>query len=296
MNRKKFSLPAKYLLIILTIICLGTMFVTFALNVSVEPLKTAVGYVIVPMQSGINKVGSWFSNKSFEFQTLKEIQKENENLKTQIDELKITNSQLLQERYELDRLRELYQLDEKYSGYEKVAARVIGKDAGNWFNTFTIDKGSKDGLAVNMNVIAGSGLVGRVVETGANWAKVRTIIDDSSDVSAMILSTQDRCIVTGNLELMADNLIELQMLMDSDNNVVVGDQVVTSNISGKYLEGILIGYVTELKDDANKLTKSGYISPAVDFEHIQEVLVIKNLKGQEQKNEQEQDAQPQPEQ
>lgn len=285
MNRKKFSLPAKYILIVLTIICLGTMFVTFALNVSVEPIKTVVGYVIVPMQNGINKVGSWFSDKSFEFKTLKEVQEENEELKAQIDELKITNSQLLQERYELDRLREMYELDKKYSGYEKVAARVIGKDAGNWFNTFTIDKGSKDGLAVNMNVIAGSGLVGRVVETGANWAKVRTIIDDSVNVSAMILSTQDLCIVKGNLELMADNLIELQNLTDSENKVVVGDQVVTSNISGKYLEGILIGYVTELKDDANKLTKSGFISPAVDFEHIQEVLVIKNLKGQEQQEE-----------
>lgn len=284
-NKKRFSLPPRYLLFILAIFCFGAMFVTFATKISVSPVKNIVGYIITPMQKGINKVGGWLGDKNFEFKTLKEVQKENDSLLAQIDDLKVENSQLLQERYELDRLRQLYELDEKYSGYEKVAARVIAKDTGNWFSTFTIDKGEKNGIAVDMNVIAGSGLVGIVVETGDNWAKVRSIIDDSSNVSSMVLSTLDLCIVKGNLELMSENTIEFEKLVDSDNNVAVGEQVVTSNVSGKYLEGILIGYITEINEDSNQLTKSGYISPAVDFEHLSEVLIIKNLKEQPQTEE-----------
>lgn len=279
-NKKRFSLPPKYILFILAIFCLGAMFVTFATKVSVAPIKNVVGYVIVPMQKGINKVGGWFGDKTLEFKTLEEVKKENKDLQAQIADLKVENSKLLQERYELDRLRQLFELDEKYTGYEKVAARIIAKDTGNWFNTFIVDKGEKNGIKKDMNVIDGSGLVGIVVETGDNWARIRSIIDDSSNVSSMVLSTQDLCMVKGNLELMLDNTIEFEKLVDSDNNVAVGEQVVTSNVSGKYLEGILIGYITEIKEDSNQITKSGYISPAVDFEHLSEVLIIKNLKEQ----------------
>lgn len=281
MNKKsKIPFSPKYLFLVLLLVCIGVMFVTFSTDISPAPLRNALGYVFVPMQKGINKVGGWLGDKSFEFKTLKQVQKENEELQAEIDDLKTENSELLQERYELDRLRELYELDEKYTGYDKVAARVIAKDAGNWFSTFIIDKGSKNGIEVDMNVIAGSGLVGRVVATGENWARVRSIIDDSSNVSAMVLSTQDLCNVKGNLQLMSENKIEFEKMVDSDNNVAAGEQVVTSNVSGKYLEGILIGYVTEIKEDSNKLTKSGYISPVVDFEHLSEVLVIKYLKEQ----------------
>lgn len=278
MRKTKISIPAKYLLIVFTVFCVGLMVVTFTTRIMPEPLKIIAGYTVIPMQNGINEVGRWFSDKGDEYENLEEARKENEKLQARVDELVMENNQLRQDRFELDRLRELYELDQKYPSYEKIAARVNGKNSGNWFHSFTIDKGSDDGIAVDMNVIAGSGLVGRVVEVGKNWATVRSIIDDSSNVSAMDLATQDMCIVSGSLEKMSDNVICMSQLMDKDNNVAVGDQIVTSHISDKYLQGILIGYVTEITDDANKLTKSGYISPAVDFEHLEEVLVITNLK------------------
>ena len=98
------------------------------------------------------------------------------------------------------------------------------EDSGNWFSTFTIDKGSKDGIAADMNVMAGSGLVGIVTEVGPTWAKVRSIIDDSSNVSAMVLSTSDRCIVSGDLSLMSDNQIRFGQMENNDNTVSVGDR------------------------------------------------------------------------
>jgi len=277
-RRTKMSMPSKYLLLVFTVFCLGMMIITFTTKSAPGPLKALAGYTIIPMQNGINMMGGWFSDKEEEFESLEAAEEENQKLKQQIDELTVENNQLRQDRFELDRLRELYDLDQKYTGYTKIAARINGKDAGNWFHSFTIDKGSNDGIAVDMNVIAGRGLVGRVVSVGPNWATVRSIIDDAHNVSAMDLATQDMCIVSGNLETMSDNLICMSQLMDTDNNVVPGDQIVTSHISDKYLQGILIGYVVEVKEDSNKLTKSGYISPAVDFEHLEEVLVITNLK------------------
>lgn len=277
-KKSGFSLPSKYIFLFLAIICIGAIFVTFTTKITTGPVKVAVGYTIVPLQNGINKVGSWFQIKSIEHKSLKKMTKENSELQAKIDELTIENNQLRQDRFELDRLRELYQLDQKYTGYKKVAARITGKDAGNWFHMFVIDKGTKDGIKVDMNVIAGTGLVGRIIETGPNWATVKTIIDDTSNVSGIDLATQDLCTISGDLTLMKDNVIRIQKLVDADNNVAVGDQIVTSPISDKYLEGILIGYVKDIKDDPNKLTKSGFLSPAVDFEHLQEVLVITNLK------------------
>ena len=195
-----------------------------------------------------------------------------------MDELTIENTRLQQDRYELTNLRELYSLDSQYDEYEKTGARIIARDSGNWFYSFVINKGAGDGIAVDMNVMAGSGLVGRVVDVGPNWAKVKSIIADDSNVSAMVLSSSDRMIVSGNLKLYASGVIEFEQLVDSEDVVVEGDKVVTSDISDKYLPGILIGYINTIAPDANNLTKSGYITPAVDFEHLEEVLVIRQLK------------------
>ena len=129
-----------------------------------------------------------------------------------------------------------------------------------------------------MNVIAGGGLVGRITSVGPNWARVTSIISDNSNVSGMTLSTEDNLIVSGDLKLMADNCIGFSQLVDSKNLVAEGDKVVTSNISDIYLPNILIGYISSLDKDANNLTKSGLITPAVDFEHLGEVLVITDRK------------------
>ena len=279
MRRKsKFSLPSKYMLLLLTILCVGMMFVTFVTNVNLEPVQTVSGYVIVPIQKGINNIGLWLSDKVDYRQTLQELQAENQQLKEKVNELTIENSELVQDTYELGRLRDMYQLDAKYPGYTKVAARVIGKDAVNWFSTFMIDKGTDDGINIDCNVIADGGLVGIVTRVGKDWASVRSIIDDSSNVSAMTLSTSDTCIVKGDLELMSDGHIQLMQLLDEADKIQVGEEIVTSNISVKYLEGIPIGYVSELSYDANKLTKSGTITPIADFQHLQEVLVITDRK------------------
>ena len=282
MKRKptKHSIPTRYTLLILTGLCIIVMFVSFTLNLSGGPLNTVAGYVFVPMQKGINTIGTWFLSRADDLKSLRDVMQENRELQAEVDKLTQELSTIKLEQYELDNLRELMELDQKYPSYEKVAAHVIGNDGGNWFSIFLIDKGENDGIEKDMNVIAGSGLVGIVIDTGPNYAKVRSIIDDASNVSGMSLSTADRCIISGNLATMNEQqVIAFTDLKCDDNAVSTGEQMVTSHISDKYLEGILIGYVSSIERDSNNLTYSGTITPAVDFHHLREVLVILDKKN-----------------
>ena len=280
MRRKpKFVLPPKYILMIMTGVCIVIMLLSFTLNISGGPLNAAAGYVFIPMQRGINTVGSWITEQTDNLKNLNEVMAENEALRQQVDELTVELNTVNLEQYELENLRELFELDQKYPSYEKVAANVIGKNGNNWFSSFTIDKGSDDGIEVDMNVIAGSGLVGIVTDVGPNYATVTGIITDTSSVGGMVTTTSDNVIVTGSLQNMNENMvIEFSNLNDSDNEVQIGDPIVTSYISDKYQQGILIGYISSLETDSNNLTKSGTLTPAVDFEHIEEVLVILDKK------------------
>ena len=282
MKRKpKFVLPPKYILMILTGICIASILVSFTFNISGGPLQAVAGYVFTPMQAGINSVGTWIAETADNYKKLNEVMAENEELKKQVDELTVELNTTNLEQYELQNLRELLELDQKYPSYEKVAANVIGKSASNWFSSFTINKGTNDGIDVDMNVIAGSGLVGIVSEVGPNYATVTAIITDTAKVSGMVTTTSDNLIVNGSLQNMNENMvIEFSNLNDSDDEVQIGDPVVTSYISDKYQLGILIGYISSLVMDSNNLTKSGTITPAVDFEHIEEVLVILDKKQQ----------------
>ncbi len=278
-NIKKKQIETKHMLLILSCVCVVSMFLSLVFNISGGPLKTIAGYVFVPMQQGINSAGEWIFDKANDFRTLSEVLKENEELRAKVDELEVIVKNNNLDQFELENLRELYDLDKKYPTYDKVAASVIAKDSGNWFSTFTINRGSEDGIAVGMNVIAGSGLVGIVTDVGPNYAKIRSIIDDSSNVSAMIATTGDNFNVSGNLQTMNESLvIEFSGLKDDDNQVQVGDTVVTSYVSDQYQPGILIGHIASIEMNPNNLTKTGTIELDVDFEHIQDVFVITQLK------------------
>ncbi len=273
------EIPSKYLLTILSIVCIMLLFFSYSTGFSGGPVETIANYIFVPVQKGIDYIGSSLSISAEDSKSKKELLAENEELQAEISDLndQISNMQL--KLTELKKLQGLYDLDQTYYDYETTGARVIAKDSSNWYNTFTIDKGSKDGIAVDMNVIASGGLVGIVTSVGDSYAVVRSVIDDDSNVSAMISSTEDNCIVSGSLDLMSsESAIRFSDLDDDDNQVAIGDIITTSNISDKYLPGLLIGYVASITEDENNLTKSGTLTPVVDYKHISDVLVILQLK------------------
>ena len=278
-QKNNLNIPTGGLFFALLTICFMLLALSYVTGFSGGPVQTLANYVFVPMERGLNFIANKSSESAEDSKTKEELIAENAELKLQVEELtsKLTNMQLQQE--ELERLQNMYELSASYTEYPTTGAHVIARGSSNWFNTFTIDKGSKDGIKEDMNVISGSGLVGIVTQVGPSYAIVRSIIDDNSNVSSMVLDTSDNCFISGDLELMTDrNMIELTDLEDPDNEVVVGGSVVTSNISSKFLPGILIGYISELNEDPNKLTKSGTVTPVVDFKHLQEVLIILELK------------------
>ena len=279
--KKKVSsfMTSKYILIVLTAVCLIFISTSFFTDRLVAPLRSAISMVVVPLQKGMNNLGLWTYDKYTTLQEISVVLDENKELKSKVDDLTEENNQLIQDTYELSRLRELYQLDEKYTGYTKVGARIIEVTADNWSKAFKVDKGSDDGIKKDMNVIAGGGLVGIVTEVGKNYSIIKTIIEDNNSVSGMLIDTNETCIVEGDIEQSDSGFVKLTHFK-SDITVRDGDKVVTSNISDKYLQGILIGYAKDVTPDSNNLTQSGYLVPAVDFNNLQEVLIITEMKKQ----------------
>ena len=270
----RINLKSKHLLAVMTLFCVSCIVATFASGAATAPLQEAAGLVVVPFEKSINRIGQLLSVTRQSLKDKQELISANEELQSQIDNLTQQNNKLIQDQGELLRLRELYKLDAEYADYPKVAARIISKDPGNWYDTFMINKGSNDGIRVDNNVIAGKGLVGIVTEVGPGWATVRSIIDDSSSVSAMTVSTSDNCVITGDLELIDEGKLRFEQLYDQENKVTAGERIVTSNISEKYVEGLFIGYVNDVEQDSNNLTKTGTIVTPVDFQHLKDVFVI----------------------
>ena len=286
-KKHHFHLKNQHIFVIFTIVCISLLAATFSSDISMQPVKEGAGYMVVPFEKGLSTIGNWINDFGNNFKDVRELAEENARLHDEVESLKEQNVQLAKGQKELERLEKLYKIDEDYNQYDKVLAQVIAKEPGNWYSSFTINKGRKDGIRKNMNVLADGGLVGLVTETGPGWSTVRTIIDDSSNVSAMTLSDSNTCIVSGSLELMDSGKMLFSQLRDDKGSAIAGENIVTSHISDKYLAGILIGTISSITRDANNLTSTGYLVPAVDFSNLQEVLVITTLKEQAKENDNE---------
>ncbi len=275
--RDKKEIPSKYIYLFLAIICFILLFLSIIFDNRFSPLKTITSTIIVPMQSGVNKVGTTIFNQVVDSRSKDELLEENKKLKEKVEEYTSQIKIYEQESYELKRLQEILALKEQYIQYNTIGARVIATDSTNWFYTFVINKGEQDGVKVGCNILAGNGLAGIVTEVGQNYAKVRAIIDDNSNVSACISGTETLCTVSGDLSHMKDGYINVGYI-NKASTIEEGAELVTSHVSDKFLPGLLIGYIAEVELDANNLTKSAKCIPVVDFTNLQEVLVILDMK------------------
>ena len=276
-KKTKITIDPKYVLAAVLIFCVVLGVISYRFEEKMTPIRSAAGNAVIPMQKGINSIGRMLSDKLDYLMTMKKTVDENKKLKEELAKLSAENKLLQQDKYELDNFRKLYDLDEQYAGYPKVAARVINGDPTNWNNIFIIDKGTDDGLKKNMNVMAGDGLVGIITEVNKSYAKVRSIIDDDSNVYGTVLKNSENCIISGNLTLMKDGVIDVTGI-DGNIKIEDGAEIVTSQISDKYLPGILIGYVRDLKKDSSNITQRGFLTPVVDFSNLDMVFVITEVK------------------
>jgi rod shape-determining protein MreC len=263
-------------ILLVSIILIITIFSTAGKRYNITFIEKGLGYIVMPIQKIISGIGEWAGDQINFIKNIKNLEKQNAELSKKVDELSYENKILQQYKDENTRLRKLLDLDKKYADYPKIGAEIIGKDPGNWYNVFLIDKGSNDGLEVDMVVLSGNGLVGHIIEVAPNYSKVLAIIDDRNAVSSKVLRTGDLGIVKGDLSLLNQGLCRMEYV-DAEADIIVGDEIVTSNLSDIYPPGIMIGTVKEIETESHGLTKYALIEPVVDFKHLEEVLVI-NMK------------------
>lgn len=274
-----FFIAPRILLFILTICCVCSMGFYYFKKENIVSVGQAAGLVMVPFQKGINAVGTFFFDLEQDKLKMDEALARIEELELEVEDLQDTIREQENLVFDYQELSSLLELKDSYSDYETTGATVIFSDpSSNWFSHITIDKGSEDGIEVNMNVIADGGLVGYVTEVSKNHSIVSTIINDNTNVSGMQLTTRDNCMVIGDYPLMKEKGLLRLDYMSSDFDMSRDTTIVTSDISDRYLPGIVIGYVEEVTVNSNKLTSSGYLRPAVDFRHLNHVLVITTKK------------------
>lgn len=239
-------------------------------NISI--VEKWIGNIVTPIQrvinGSINRIGGSVSSIS----NMTHYKAENTKLKEEVEKLKKEVLNLSMTRNELEELKDLkyalnYIEDEDVANI--ISANIIGKSPSNWFNIFTIDVGSNQGVKKDSIVLNSNGLIGKVYEVGGNWSKIVSIIDNNSSVSFQLMRD-------GNLQGMVSGSINNEIsgyLFDPLADIIVGDKIVTSGL-GTYPKGIIIGEVTEVDKSTDHLLKTIKVQPSVNFRRITKVVVM----------------------
>ncbi len=227
------------------------------------------------IQNGFTYISNKIKGNDEYFSSLESVKKQYDDLKKENESLKEDNQRLIVVEAENKTLKEQLDLANKYQDFEVIPGYVIQRDFSNYSKTLTINLGSKDGIEEGMTVVADKGLVGYIVSVEDNSSKVQTIVDTASAVSGFI-SNSDKSLVTRGLLDTNENIKGTYI----DNDVVIneGDSICTSGIGGIYPKNINIGKVKEIVNTQNKTNRYVYITVAVDFNSLSNIVVIKNSK------------------
>jgi rod shape-determining protein MreC len=266
--------------LIITIISLVVLIVLVLITSgdrTVSWIESAAGAIFSPVQSFASSVSSGIVKFFSELFNTTDLDRENEQLKARIATLEVEVAQLNELKKENERLKELLSYAEETINDEYVTARVIANSGNVWFDTFTLNAGREHGVSVGDPVVNNQGLVGIVSEVGATWCKVRGIIDPQASVGVLVERTRDNGFVRGVLASGKDgNMVELYFL-PSGSDLIPGDKIITNGLgSEKIPKGLVIGTVSEVMRVSGMGTNeaNAIITPAVDFAHIEDVIII----------------------
>ncbi len=266
---KKIVIVALIIVVLLILVIVshnersGVNSVSNIISIPAAPLQKAFSFVK-------EKVGDFFGY----FEDSREIRAENAELRQRISELEqeVLNFDKLQK--ENKELRDALNFKDQYDEYDFIGCSIIAKDPGNWFNVFTINRGSKDDIEPDFPVVTAYGLVGRVSKTDLVSSKVVSIIDIESTVSARLSKSRDLIVIRGDVELRSKGLCRADYI-PPNADIMPGDIVETSGIGGIYPKGIIIGKVVSVISNEGQYDSYAIIEPVVDFKRLEEVLVLK---------------------
>jgi len=232
------------------------------------PLSKYLKPTITSVLSPSLRISKDISAGAREFLSFQDLIEENKQLKTKLDNVSAQLIQLEEADQENQRLHELLSLPRE-APYKRSAALVIGKDSSNWTKTLIINQGASSGIEKDMPVALGINLVGKVVETSASTSKVVLLIDFNSKIPAKIKRTREEGIVVGGFSA-GRTICRIKYIQEAE----IGDKVISSGLGGVYPKGLLIGKITEVREEKHKLYKTAEVEPAVDFSRLEEVMVI----------------------
>jgi len=262
------------ILIILAILLIAMVITTSGYRDKLTAVEGVVGEVVTPVQGFMYKIATSVSNYFQSIGERKLLEENYEILKHRVAQLEQQQLEMDEKVRENERLTALLDFKKENPEFILTGVRITGKNPGNWFNVLTINKGSNQGITVNMAVVTNEGLMGRVIDVGGNWSKVRTIIDGQSSVSGIIERTRDNGTVKGNNSLTFEDGLCRMIHLPLDSDIVIGDKVITSGLGEIFPKGIYIGEVIEVIYEKRDLFKTVMIQPGTNFLKLEEVLVI----------------------
>lgn len=264
-----------FVLGLVTILILIIMGVSSRQDSRLNWLSGAVNVAFSPIQKMFSISGQKVQSGLSFFQDIKAVKKENEELRSKVDQLEKEKMELQGYREENKELRQALNLKSQFSDYDFIGANVIAKDPGNWFNIFNIDVGKKESISNKFPVITSKGLVGSVESAGVFSSKIISIIDMDSTISGRISKTRDIVRIKGDITLKDQGLCKMDYI-PPEVDLSVGDTIETSGLGGIFPKGIVIGKVKEIRQTNNELTRYAIIEPAVDFKRLEQVFVLKS--------------------
>lgn len=233
----------------------------------------AMQAVTVPAHKLISAVSDGLDSFLVYFKNKQNMQTENSELLLRISKLEEEKRTLEHYQTENSELRNLLELKTNLREYSSVAASVIAKEPGNWFNSFTIDKGRRDGVNPNDAVVTSDGLVGYVKQSGETYSIVSAVIDVNNSVGCTITRTGESALLEADISLQNLGLCKLSYI-PKGANVMPGDVIETSGLGGLYPKGILVGRVDEIKTQVQGVSDYAVVRPMVNFRKISHVLVL----------------------
>lgn len=253
-----------------------------------NPVGGALHRVLSPVEGALLKVGNGILNNTRAIWNFRSVEAENEDLRKRVEQLTGDNLELKEQvlaglRYNV--LNQGFFNSPTLSAYKKVGASITNRNPTAWYQTITLNRGSEDGVVVDDAVIAQYGLVGKIVAVTPSTSEVLMLTDGEGKVSALVRGSSGVAtfgIVEGTYKRTSRLEAEgnLQMLFRREDNVNIGDLVLTSGYGGVYPKDVPIGKVEEIQLDSTGLLKMAYIKPLEDFDSLEEVYIVKKAEGQ----------------
>ena len=242
-------------------------------------VEQIVGTITAPVQSLTSGLSGSITGFLDQFLRASEISQENEQLRE--ENRKLIEQMVDYENYkhENESLKEQLGIQEENPQWETMTASVIGRDPSDQFYSFTIDKGTLDGVSYQDPVITADGLVGIVSEVGPVFAKVTTILDVRLNVACQDVRTQDVATISGDIEMAQQGKCKMS-LIPRESGIAKGDIVQTSGTSGLYPQGIVVGRVSDVGFEPQGTMMYAVVEPANDIKSIKDVVIITSFKGQ----------------